>query len=286
MNWVFELYKIIDSFIMFNVSYLIESTNCLINKIYHLDYNNIATAIFISYVDAKVRLNRCGNCLYTNNNNIRYVYDWCEYSIRYTRAVINNYKIEPKENYWISLSIMFKNNDTYVTNSSSILEDYKLINSPQPSSDSINDEYCLKYFCETAKSIAETSDHIDETMITLKLPNSTLTRAFKPVNNINNNNDIEYSKTKSSVSLLSVVYSHPRMEEKLVMDLPPEYFYVNNEILSPLFIKRYLEYQPNTYIFDDTYTISIMDNMINMVSLTSKNSILLKETTYTVTTNE
>jgi len=286
MNWIFEVYKIIDSFIMFNVSYLIESTNYVINEIYHLDYNNIATKIFLSYVETKVRLNRCGNYLYANNTNIQYVYDWGEYGIRYTRAFINNCKIEPKEDYWISLSIMFKNNDTYIINSSSILEDYKLIKAPQTSSDPINNEHCLKYFCETAKSIAETSDHIDETMITLKLPNSTLTRTFKPVNNINNNNDTEYSKTKSSVSLLSVVYSHPRMEEKIVMDLPPEYFYVNNEILSPLFIKRYLEYQPNTYIFDDTYTISIMDNMINMISLTSKNSILLKESTYTVTTNE
>ena len=36
MNWIFEVYKIIDSFIMFNVSYLIESTNYVINEIYEI----------------------------------------------------------------------------------------------------------------------------------------------------------------------------------------------------------------------------------------------------------
>ena len=43
MNWIFEAYKIIDSFIMFNVSHLIESTSYFINTVCGLEYNNIAT---------------------------------------------------------------------------------------------------------------------------------------------------------------------------------------------------------------------------------------------------
>ena len=285
MNWIFEAYKIIDSLIMFNVSYLIESTSYLINTVCGLDYNNIATTIFLSYVDTKVVVNKYGNYVYTNNANMRYAYDWYVYGIRYANSIIYKYRIEPKRDDWISLSILFKNKDTYFTTANyTYLEDYQYIK-PRNSSDTCINEYYnrgLTFFTNRAKSIVETSEHIEETLLTMKLPTITISRSF----NANNIHNTEYSNVKSTVSLLSVVYSHPRMEDKIVMDLPREHFYVNNIILSPLFIKRYLDYQQTPYIFDDTYTINIMDNMINMISLTSKNSILLKESTYVVTTNE
>ena len=70
------------------------------------------------------------------------------------------------------------------------------------------------------------------------------------------------------------------------MELEQDLFFTNNVILSPLFIKRYLEYQPEEFIFDENYTINLMDDTINMITLTYSQSILLSENSYTIITND
>ena len=72
------------------------------------------------------------------------------------------------------------------------------------------------------------------------------------------------------------------MGESIFIDIDKEYYYAYNEILSPLFIQRYLEYQPLNYIFDMDYELEVMDNDINTHVLTSKQYILLADSTYTI----
>ena len=72
------------------------------------------------------------------------------------------------------------------------------------------------------------------------------------------------------------------MDEPIFIDIDNEYYYAYNEVLSPLFIKRYLEYQPMIYDFDMDYQLEVMDNDINTFVLTSKQYILLAESTYTI----
>ena len=76
------------------------------------------------------------------------------------------------------------------------------------------------------------------------------------------------------------------MKDRLVIELDKNVYFANNIVLSSLFIKRYLEYQVENYVFDENYTINLMDNNINMITLTQLDSILLGENSYTVIKNE
>jgi len=71
-------------------------------------------------------------------------------------------------------------------------------------------------------------------------------------------------------------------DDAIFIDLDKQYYYSKNEILSPLFIKRYLEHQSSNYYFDMNYKLEIIDNNVESVVLTSKQYILLEESKYSV----
>jgi hypothetical protein len=53
-------------------------------------------------------------------------------------------------------------------------------------------------------------------------------------------------------------------------------------LFSSAFILRMLYYQTLPFVFDMRYTLDIMDNELNMLSLNSLQSIVLNETNYEV----
>jgi hypothetical protein len=81
---------------------------------------------------------------------------------------------------------------------------------------------------------------------------------------------------------LTVEYSHPRMQKPILIEIDKGLFLENNHILSPLFIKRYLEYQSEPYYFDLDYKITIMDKNINLVDLCSNDYIEFNKKGYTI----
>lgn len=86
----------------------------------------------------------------------------------------------------------------------------------------------------------------------------------------------------SSISFLTVEYSHPDMKDAIGLELPKSIFLKENEILSPAFIYRWLLYQPREFVFDDKYTIQIIDNNIEMASLKYPEYIRILEKSYVV----
>jgi len=86
----------------------------------------------------------------------------------------------------------------------------------------------------------------------------------------------------SSVSFLDIQYHHPEMKDSLILEVPKEWCCVGNELFSSAFILRMLYYQTLPFVFDMRYTLDIMDNELNMLSLNSLQSIVLNETNYEV----
>ena len=86
---------------------------------------------------------------------------------------------------------------------------------------------------------------------------------------------------------LNIEYSHPTMEYTIPIELNKMKIMVYSEILSPLFIRRYLEYQHWAFQFDMDYTVDIIDVNLNHFQLKSNQSILLGREVYLVkdTTN-
>jgi hypothetical protein len=93
--------------------------------------------------------------------------------------------------------------------------------------------------------------------------------------------DIQKPKL-SSLSFLDIQYHHPEMKDSLILEVPKEWCCVGNGLFSPAFVLRMLYYQTLPFIFDMRYSLDIMDNELNMLSLNSNQHIVLNEMTYEV----
>ena len=86
----------------------------------------------------------------------------------------------------------------------------------------------------------------------------------------------------SNVRFLSVEYSNPYMKGKLYITINKDVYLEGNELFSPTFILRYLEYQSNAFDFNMEYILHIMDNNINQFSLKRNQFIRLGERGYQI----
>lgn len=86
----------------------------------------------------------------------------------------------------------------------------------------------------------------------------------------------------SNVRFLSVEYSNPYMKGKIYITMNKHVYLEGNELFSPTFILRYLEYQSNPFDFNMEYILHIMDNNINQFSLKRNQFIRLGERGYKI----
>lgn len=71
----------------------------------------------------------------------------------------------------------------------------------------------------------------------------------------------------SKRTIIFAEYRHPEMNEPLEFtNLATRYNLAGNELFSPVFVLRYLEYNfpRGSYVFDDNYSITVMDNEMNV----------------------
>ena len=114
-----------------------------------------------------------------------------------------------------------------------------------------------------------------ERLLLMRIGEKMVSRIFRV-----NTEDYNADFVKSRKHFLSIEYTHPDMEERLVIDLDPAVYLVGNEILSSRFVLRCLQYQSDEYMFDDRYVLDIMDSKIRMLTLTAGEYILIGNTEY------
>ena len=86
----------------------------------------------------------------------------------------------------------------------------------------------------------------------------------------------------SKVKFLDIQYIHPDMSVPLILELSKDYYYHGNELFSNAFVNRLLLYQPFPFVFDDRYTLEIMDKDLNCIVLYSYQYLVLEESGYRV----
>jgi len=74
------------------------------------------------------------------------------------------------------------------------------------------------------------------------------------------NNDIF---EKSNMSILSVTYNHPLMEDNIELTLSNSMLYCHNQLFNFAFVYHCLQYQDKPYVFDENYKIEIMDSNVD-----------------------
>jgi len=211
--------------------------------------------------------------IYETNPKIQKITDHFIYFLKYVYSAISNQKIEPMKTNWICTSVLMKRNTNLVGEEIYFNETYEYMNTNE-FMDPLNES------CGDISSIVDSSDNILEGMITMKMGDQYINRIFFNKNEAKVETELPLVPSKHR--FISVKYKHPNMDEPIFIDIDTQYYYANNEILSPLFVKRYLEYQPLTYDFDMDYELEVMDNDINNYKITSKQYILLADSTYVI----
>lgn len=287
MNLFVNTYHVLSTILFTNVESLVQYTTFVINELMNINFNSLATTTFLTYIDVKTKLSKWGTYLYTNHAIIKNTVDKTSYKFNSTVASYNKYRIEPFDTNWVCISILLANDIEYLSGSTYVyLEYYQDINPHTVDNISKIQYYnkCLQQLSETARSIS-IGENIIETMVTLKSGDIFFNKTYNKEVLMNTDEQL-YSNIQSRVSFITIDYTHPDMPRKIIINIPKNAYYVNNIILSPLFLKRYLEYQSEEYVFDDKYLLKLMDNSINILSLRYNESILIKEKSYEVIRNE
>lgn len=96
--------------------------------------------------------------------------------------------------------------------------------------------------------------------------------------------NVTHNVGPSRVSFLSVHYEHPDLPNGLRLVIDPQYMMVGNHLLDRTFVLRLLSYQYNRgdYVFDDQYSLKIMDSNINICTVGSHQGIVVGEKEYVV----
>jgi hypothetical protein len=161
------------------------------------------------------------------------------------------------------------------------LESYEFIKNPEQLIDGrTNYETSYNEICDAVDSIVLNSQCYIEGLVKMKVGDNYVIRIFD--NTSGQFDEFKMPLTPSGAKFLSIEYTHPLMKIGIVINLDKSFYFVGNNILSPTFIKSYLEYQPELYHFDMNYVIKIMDGDINTFELGFNRSVVLTETGYTI----
>ena len=159
----------------------------------------------------------------------------------------------PADTEWYSLSYISGGLDTYGASSP---RSTKVHNTPK---------LVEKYYSNFADVLDAYSDiPLREAPRTLFLHNysngTTLVRKGEPV-------DVSTPPEPSKTSIIYAEYRHPEMDEPIMFSkLGTRYSLSENELFTPEFVLRYLEYNcaRGSFVFDDNYSLTVMDNSMNV----------------------
>lgn len=284
MSTMDGLYMTMMWLVGFSFEYVKNTFDILIGNLQEIKLNDIFTSVFLFIAWLKNWVEVNAKYMYDTYPIVRENTDKVCYAFNYCKAQINCYRIEPLSNTWISLSFLEKSNsELFVGNKYVYSDQYYYIKTDTTLSSDELYKQCLEHVTEIAKSSCNSS--IFETMITMKVLDKYLCSSF--FHNENNTTPIyTLSKNKGQNYFLSVEYTHPKMSSGIVFNLPTNVYNATSNILTPAFIKRYLEYQELPYVFDMRYTLKILDTNINMFNMKSNQYIRINDRSYDVVTNE
>ena len=234
--------------------------------------SGVLIKIFEAYVVAQLYITNGYQYAYSNFPIVRTVSDRSVYYTSLFTGYIENYKVEPFQRQWVSTHILIKNNHLFKGNDFIHIENYQMVSAELSPDCSYNGkvEQGFMYFFNIVQSLITSLMHVVDAIVVMRDGDRYIVRS------ILNKHEKFYHKPSKNV-FLSIAYEHPNMEKPIPIEFPEGMYEVGNVIFTPMFVKRYLEYQSTSYVFDDKYTLDIIDNDMNMLTLNSKQYGVLTE---------
>uniref|UniRef100_A0A6C0JG49 Uncharacterized protein n=1 Tax=viral metagenome TaxID=1070528 RepID=A0A6C0JG49_9ZZZZ len=222
---------------------------------------------------------------YNTNRVFKAFVDKLVYCGKSASSLFLQYRIEPFQTNWICVSVLLKKNPiVFLSDEFEYLETYDFIRE-QANTRSVEtyvDGFVDSY--NTINSILHSSPNMGEGMVTMKIGDQYINHIYPCEEE--GEISVEFPLVSCNFYFLSVKYTHPLMDDVIYIDIDKNYFYNGNKILSPLFIKKYLDHQRFNYHFDMDYVVEIIDNDVETFSLTSNQYILLGESRYSIVTKK
>jgi hypothetical protein len=218
-----------------------------------------------------------GNEIYQQNESVQNIVDAITNTYNYIGDFLSNAKKEPNNAYWITLCTV-QNYDRYEHN---YVESLQVYDKPICSSDE-------DVFNESLDFIDK--DILRNSITVMKTDGLYKIRIFKTDDDVVNVtsdeteslNDRPCVLEPSCVKILNAVYKHPEVEEPIELNVSQEMFMVGNQLFSPAFVRRCLEYQNKYFVFDTRYTVEIVDSNVNVLTLRHGNYLQIEQNTYRV----
>jgi hypothetical protein len=284
-NWITDYCASIHASILIGINILFDNFMFGWTFLKNYDYNKLAVDSLVWYSEKAQYVKDTYNHIYDNYPLAKSVIDFSCYYALYLKAMAMNYKIEPRRTNWICTSVLLKSDWIKPLGmNTNFIEMYEFVDTEISSA---NKEYidnlfidCFNKSCDSADSIAKCSNKVLEVMVTLKRGEQYVHYVFNK--STDKNDPLVFPLLPSKTNFLSVEYTHPGMAKGIVMDLGKNIFYSNNEILSQIFVRRWLEYQPLDFKYDSSYIVKIMDSNIKTVEMTSDQKAFLYKADYKI----
>ena len=277
-----EIFKFVMNLFQLGMYYAKEIVKLLIGNLPEIQLNDASMGFLTTLLGMKSKMEVKGQQLYNEYSVVRKCTDNIVYFRDCGKALCMDYRIEPLQDNWISVSHVEKNNtDIFLETGDDYNEKYYFFKPAGDIGSSLNDYYKkgLDSICDIAKGCSSSTKM--ETLITAKIDNK---YTFFSIFHNSNIEETEYKLPTGNgkKQFISVEYTHPEMPKGIVMELNTNLFYEKNHLLTPTFVRRYLEHQEEPYIFDTKYVIKIMDTNINTITIKPNQYIQLKRMGYDV----
>lgn len=213
---------------------------------------NIMSSFFWQYGNITLFLEDKYNDFYDNNTYFKLTMDYSFSMFRYLKSnLITEYKL-PQEIDWHNY-ISLTENDT----------DYKYSESFEIVNNTISNETEFIESIELSKNFFFN----DISNLNLCCLVSKYKDAFVVSNRFSEVKQSDYFQ-KSNASILSLVYSHPKMKNNINIELPKEMLYCHNQLFNASFVYFCLRYFNKDYfIFDKNYNVEVMDSNVETINI-------------------
>jgi len=241
--------------------------------------------------------------VYEQNELVRVPYDWISWFYGNLCVITSRQKFEPKCDYWISECSLIRLPrydddgrhpylfdfpggsfmgtrmleprillDPFVP-SSRFIESYEILTDGPMHIVSTLEEHVQMRMEDYMRKTDQATPRTDEdNIIILKSKDKYI---VKILNTHESSTNMPCKESKCS--FLSIEYSHPEMKDTISLEIPRSMMIAENQILSPAFVRRCLEYQSQSYVFDDQYKILLMDSTIKQYTINYKQYISISE---------
>ena len=198
--------------------------------------------------------------------------------------------VEPTVNRWICISQIEPIAPTTIGCAPTGIFGFRSAAAAAPVNENVfrlKEKYIYEFSDMGSKKVEEKEDDVKRTrLLTYSFAISSAAESSEKVYRVIRSNSVDFAvilePKLSSVSLVDIQYHHPDMKESLILEIPREWFCVGNEMFSSEFILRVLYYQPLPFVFDMRYTLEIMDNDLNMITMDSTQKMILEESGYRI----